>query len=333
MKRKYILGTFLSILLSLNGCSNTITNNNNNSVPFTPTANVMLDNDLETPFILSDNAIYPSPFILYEDSMIFSNPDDKDRISIINYPLPKNYIKTTDVTDFKNYSTNTLTTIGNDVYFANYDDYDTLYSIPLGSNTATKVLDSKVQDLIAIGKTLYYINKDDNYSLYSYTPSTKEKVKLTTDKVGKYLINGNYALFQNISDGSKLYKVALDEKNLSALTNFAVDSFVIYDSKLLVLNSTDDNNLYTVDTNSLDAKRIYLMDGTDLKCHNNKLYFINHSDLNHLYSLSIDFANQKFSSSPIYEDTINFYFPTDKGIFIEKGLNINHRYIYILNPQ
>lgn len=329
MKKSFLIIFLLFIPFTLYGCSSTKTSDtpksNNNLISATPT-----QTDRAIPFILDKTTIYPCPFAINNDTVTFPNWEDNNKISIVKDPLPTNFISTKDVVDFVNYSTNTLTMIDGIIYFGNSADGDALSSINMSDKTYKKLNNNKVHNLIASNQTLFYINKDDNYKLYSYDVSSTQITALSSDRVGNFIINGDYIIYQNLSDKAKLYKITKDGKQKELLTDFSVDSFVVYNGQLLVFNSSDNNNLYLIDPTDLSASRIALMRGEKIKVYNDSLYFINFDDSKHLYSLTVDINTKAVTSSLIYDDGVNEYYPTEKGIFIEKGLNINNTYIYIV---
>ena len=329
MKKKFLIIILVITSLALCGCSSNKANDTTNDKNTISVGSNSID--IETPFILNEATLFPCPFAIDSDKVIFPNPNDNNKISLIKDPLPKSYISTKDVVDFVNYSTSTLAFTDSNIYFGNSSDGDSLCSINFNDKTFKKLNNNKVHNLIASNNILYYINKADSYKLYCYDIDSTKSEAISSDRIGKFIINGDNIIYQNLSDKDKLYKINKDGKKKTCLSDFAVDSFVIYNNKILTFNSSDNNNLYSIDPTDLTATRLSIMKGTNLKIFNNYLYYINPDDAKHLYSLSVNIDTKAVSSSLIYDDGVNEYYPTEKGIFIEKSVNINNTYIYILS--
>lgn len=328
MKKKFILLLVLIFSTTLYGCSNSNAKKNNlktsNSIKIKYT-----EPEKETSFSLSDTTLTPSSFTFLDDTLIFPNWDDKDRISLIKGNLPGTYISKNDATTFFDYRTNSLACSKNIVFFANNSDKYSLCSLNTSNNTYKKLLDYSVSDLIFLDNSIYFINKSDGYTLYSYDLSSKTASKLTSNKVGKYIINNNSILYQNISDNSKLYRMDLKGENNLVVSKFAVDSFTIYENTILAINSYDDYSLYSITPSDLKETRIGFINSKDLKEANGKLYCLNRNT-SHLNSLSVDMKKPSVSSKEIYSEGINEYYPTTDYIFAKKSVNINNTYIYII---
>lgn len=314
--------------LLLSGCSSTASTT---KLPGNPLSYSGPDTStsIQTPFVLTTTTLAPCPFVPNGNFIVFPNLEDNNKISLIPKPFSKSIITTSDVTDFANYSTNSLAVLNDVVYFADSSNQDHLSSFSLSDKLGNSLSNNSASDIIASGNTIFYINKSDNYKLFSYDITTQKDTIISTSKVGSYLLNGDFILYQNLDDNAKLYKCKLDGSEDEAITDFSVDSFVIYNNQLLVINSTDDNRLYSITPSDSKATRIGLINGEKLKCFKDKLYFVNLSGYNHLYSLTVNLTSMTSAITPVYEDQINDYYPTSEGIFIQKGLNINNAYILI----
>lgn len=328
MKKKLILLLVLIFSTTLYGCSSSTAKKNNAKTSNSIKIKYEAPSDKKS-FALSDTSLTPSPFTFVEDTLVFPNWDDKDRISLIKGDLPNTYISKNDATSFFDYRTNSLTCSNNIAFFADTSKNYALSSLDTSNGTYTKLLDYSVSDLIFLDNTIYFINKSDGYTLYSYDLSTKKPCKLTSDKVGKYLINDNSIIYQNVSDKSKLYRINLKGEERSAISTFAVDSFIINQNTIIAINSYDDHSLYSISPTDLKETRIAFLNGKDLKESNDKVYYLNR-DTCHLNSLSIDLEKPSVSTKEIYTEGINDYYPTTDYIFAKKSVNINNTYIYII---
>lgn len=281
-------------------------------------------------FLISSDTVYPTQFISSTNSLIFPNWDDNNKISIINDPIPKSIITSKDIVKFFNYSTHTLAIQGDIIYFADASKNNSLSSINLIDGRYKKLNSHNVSNLLLTGNNLLYINKTDN-KLYSYDTINKTSKIIINNAVGKYLLNGNYILYENKNDSSKLYKINLDGTKDGQVTAFAVNSFATHNNYIVAINSDDNNNLYKIDPETLRATRIALINGEDLKTFKNTLYFINLDKNNYLYSLDIDDSNNQVSLSPMIDQGINEYYPSEKGFFVQSRLNVNNAYIFKIN--
>ena len=167
--------------------------------------------------------------------------------------------------------------------------------------------------------------------LYVYDIENKKDSMITSDNVGRYVINNNFILYQNLSDGSKLYKISADGKDKEKITDYSVDSVAIFGSQIFVSNSDDNNNLYKIDPSSLESNRFAILNIKDLKVFNNQVYGINNS--NNLCRLNISIESNEIKTELLTSDSINEYYPTEKGIFVQKGLNVNNAYLININNQ
>lgn len=326
MRRFLIITLIISGSFLFVGC----TNNESKTTPNASNRTITIDDNSRTndiPLLLTDNTIYPSPFIPFTNSLVFPNWDDNNKISIIKEPLPKSMINTSDVIEFFNYSTNTLSMKGDIVYFADASNNNSLSSLNIIDKTYKKLNTHNVHDMILYDNQILYINGNDN-NLYSYSLTEDTSKVIIKDTVGKYVLNNNFILYENKSDSSKLYSIRIDGSQKEKISNFSVNSFAPYNDSIIAINSEDNNNLYTIDLSSFKATRIALINGEDLKIFNNKIYFINLNDSNYLYSLNIDETTEKVSLSPVVKDGINEYYPNEKGIFFRSTINVNNTYIF-----
>ena len=252
MKKK-ILCILLSInLISLTGCGksdNSTTNSNststtNNSSPITATSTTYGTDDISTPasdFKISGESYYMCPFIFNGTDLIFSNPDENNRISIIPDPLPENILDSEFVKDFIDYSSDNIGIIGEYLYFANSSDNNSLYSCKLSDKEITKLNNHSVDEMIIVNNLIYYRNKADKNKLYVYDTETLQASLVTSDSVGQYIVNGDYVIYQNLSDSSKLYSIKSDYSDKQKLTDYAANSFITYKDEILFFNSSDNN--------------------------------------------------------------------------------------------
>lgn len=329
MRNKIISLLLITSSFFLVGCNETTTKDT--TPKQTPTVTSTNSENFQTPFILTEETLYPSSFILDNNTLVFPNPDDNNKISLINTPLPTNHIENKDITSFAEYSTYTISKANGLYYFADDSNGDCLASIDMSTKNYKKLSNTKVTNLIATNSYLFYINKGDYKKLSSFEISTGKEFLLSNDRVGKFIINGDNIIYQNVSDSSKLYTVKKDGTNNKKLADFSVESFIIYNNMILAINSSDNNNLYSIDSATLNYNRLKIMNGENLKIFNNKIYYLDLNDGKYLNSLAVDLDKNTATSTLIYKEGVNDYFPSDNSIFIERSVNINNTYVYILN--
>lgn len=330
---KKILYLLLSLtIFSFTGCANTSTTPTNSiksnktlnsSAQATPVEST--NNDANT-LTLNDNSSFFCPFVFNGNNLIFPNPDENNRISIIPDPLPENILESKAVKDFAEYSTDNLTLIDDIVYFSDSVNNNALSSLKLNDKTYSKLTTHSINNLISVNTDLFYINKDDNNKIYKFDTLTSNSIIVCPDNVGSFIVNGDFIIYQNLSDNSKLYSIKTDGTNKQKLTDYTASSFVPYEGQLLFFNSSDNNNLYSIDPSTLTSKRIYIMNGFKLKIINKSLYFINGDDSNNLYSLSVDLKNLTATYKIEIAQGVNDYYLTTKGIFYNPSINVNNIY-------
>lgn len=328
---KKIISLILAALttLTLASCSkkdSTSTEKKSNSTTISSASN----NNTYTPLVLNDNNIYPSSFIINGTSLIFSNWEDNNKISILNEPYENGYIQIKNVTDFFNYSASTLTLVNNMIYFGDQSNSSNLASINITDKTYTKLNNRHAHEITSLNnEKIFYLDipesTSNNRKLYVYDINEKKDTLITSDNVGKYIINNNFILYQNLSDGSKLYKIGIDGSGREKITDYSVNSFTAYSAQILAINSDDNNNLYVIDPTTLDSKRFAVLSITDLKAFNNTLYCLNTSNI--LCKLDLTINSNDIKLTPLSSNSINEYYPTDKGIFVQNGINVNSPYL------
>lgn len=283
-----------------------------------------------TPFTLKDSAIYTSLFQVNGTSMVFPNWDDNNNLSIIKEPYPKDVVNTSNVTDFYNYPVNSLVVINNIAYFSDADNKSILASIDL-SNRAYKpnLTSGEVSNMIGVNNVVYFIDPNDGNKLHAFDTTNNVDTIISNDNVGNYLVDENTILYENKSDKSTLYAMNVDGTQKQKLTNFSVNSFAPYSGQILAINSSDNNNLYSINLTDLSTKRLAIMNGEDMKIFNEKIYFINVTNNRHLSKMTVDLTTPKVTFTDISDYEVNEYYPTSKGIFARKGVNVNNGYIFL----
>ncbi|GAB6168559.1 hypothetical protein JCM1393_10190 [Clostridium carnis] len=323
---KKILPIILMSLSLLVGCSkddkvinetNNISNSQNTKLLATPP---------KSSIVLSNKTSVRNKYLPIGTLVFFPDKENNNRLSVASIPTDTNVINQSMIKDFFEYPVESLATIGNYIYFSNSLDNNSLYKLDYQSKKITKLNNNYTSDIIANENTIFYINKSDGDKLYSYDIKNNTSKLLSSDKCGSFLLNGNTIFYQNLSDNSKIYSLSITTNEKTKITDSSANSFVIYKNQLLYFNSQDNNSLYAVNFPLLESKRIDALNGENLKTFDDKLFFINKEKGNTLFSLSL--SQDRAEISELVFDSINDYYPTTSGIFLEKSIDINKNYIY-----
>lgn len=313
--------------ISINSSNNVVSDGNSNS---------NLDKESfkngYTSFSLKDTATYTSLFQVNGSTVVFPNWDDNNNISIIKEPYPQNLVNTSNIGDFYKYPANSLAVANNIVYFSDADNKSKLSSIDL-SNRAYKanLTVGPASNIIAVDNAIYFTDASAENKLHVFDTTNNSDSVIVADNVGNYFVDEDTIIYENKSDKSNLYKINTDGTQKVKLTNFSVNSFGPYSGQILAINSADNNNLYAINLTDLSTQRLAVMDGEDMKIINGTIYFINVSNNRHLSKMTVDLtqATPTVSFSDITSYETNEYYPTSKGVFARKGVNVNNGYIFL----
>jgi len=349
--KKFLLLLSLALCTNLLGCAAQSTNQNTQNqngatvkqitVNNSSTSGGSTDSNLDkeafkngyTPFSLKDSAMYTSLFQVNGTSIAFPNWDDNNNLSVVNEPYPKDVINTSNVSDFYNYPINSLVVMNNIAYFSDVDNNSKLSSIDL-SNRAYKpnLALGKVSNMIGVNNVIYFIDPNDGNKLHAFDTINNVDKIISSDNVGNYLVDEDTIIYENKSDKSTLYKINVDGTQKQKLSNFSVNSFVPYSGQILAINSSDNNNLYSINLTDLSTKRLAVINGEDMKIFKGTIYFVNVSNNRHLSTMTVDLTQSTpiVNFKDISDYAVNEYYPTDKGIFAQKGVNVNNSYIFLL---
>ncbi|MBU3134547.1 DUF5050 domain-containing protein [Clostridium gasigenes] len=326
MRKKLLLTLLLSSFLLI-GCNSNKSSTNTDTL-IGVTNDKTSNSSSPTPtLVITDTAISCSPYLSLGNLIFFPDKENNNRLSTMEEPKASGYINQSNIKDIFEYPIESIAAINDIVYFSNGSDGNTLYSLNYQNNEAKKINNNYALNLTATLDTLYYINKNDNNKLYFYNAKDSTSGIITNDSFGKFIINGDYILYQNLSDKANLYSIKLDGSNKMKLTDVSVDSFIPYESEVLYINSEDNNTLYRTNPSTRKTNRLTLVHGENLKISDKKAFIIDNDSSNRLSSLTIDFGKNTASTSKLTDDAINNYFPTQKGIFLEKSPDVNKSFI------
>lgn len=158
------------------------------------------------------------------------------------------------------------------VYFSNFNDDGTLYSMDLECNNVMKINDDKAR----------YINVDENYIYYSRENNTKVKptksiflfycsgiyrinkdtgneiVQLYREPSGLLSLYGNTIYYQHYSanTGIQFYSVGIDAKNETMLSGSPILPASYHEGSMYFAGADLDHSIYAMDTTDNTVKSI-----------------------------------------------------------------------------
>lgn len=159
------------------------------------------------------------------------------------------------------------------VYFSNFNDDGTLYSMDLECNNIMKINDDKAR----------YINVDDNYIYYSRENNTKENktksvfifyctgiyrinkddgnqsIQLYKEPSGLLSLFGNTIYYQHYTPktGIQFYSVGIDAKKETKLSDAPILPASYYEDHLYFAGADMDHSIYAMDTRDHTVSTVY----------------------------------------------------------------------------
>ncbi len=215
------------------------------------------------------------------------------------------------------------------IFFANDDDNDSLYSMDIYGNNLKKLCDDKIMYINADDNYIYYVRnnekKTSEFAFFSYNNNSLCRMSQKTGKV-KILdsdpciyatLIGNYIYYLHYDNktASTLYKVKIDGTEKKKLTNsylFTCSSLGQY----FYYNSPSNGQLYEYDTTTDTSTMIY-----DCHCYKpivdtkDNVYYMDVDNENALTHVNIS------SNNPIAlsNDEIELYNVYGSTIFYQRG--------------
>ena len=159
MKRK-ILSLILPISLFIFiGCGNQNDKSNNTSTNknlLSSSATKNSEKSSHKKISFSNELSYYSPFIFNDGDLIFTNPEENNRISMLPEPLQPEILNSKLVTSFVDYSSTNIVLIKNTLYFSDDSKGSNLYSINVSDKSLTQINNHSVQNLTSYKNKLFY---------------------------------------------------------------------------------------------------------------------------------------------------------------------------------
>lgn len=328
---KKLFLTYLICISTLFGCTtnkktvdediNATTKDNANISTNNANNEILLGNSFsESNLTLTTNSIIPSKFLNLNNMIFFSNSTINGEFSSVTYNDINSLISLESVNVLSEHTVQSLTSIGDIIYFINTSDNNSIYKYDSNKNILSKELEGNFHEITSIGTNLIVINKSNNNSLLCIDTLTNTKYTLTSDKCGKYIINGDYILYQNQTDNCKLYSIKIDGTERNRVINSAIDSFVIYNNNILFISALD-NDLYSFNIKTKNSNKLLKLAATDLKSLDNDLFFIDSTNSNRLCSISVDSSLDNLEVVWLTNDMVNEHYPTALGTFCIKPIN------------
>lgn len=156
------------------------------------------------------------------------------------------------------------------VYFSNFYDGGTLYSMNADESDIQKLSKQAVQFLNITGSHLYYYQCDNlngsdlgsvinSTGLYRCTTDGKNIKCLKRGAFNTPLVNGNqiYYLYYDKAQGYALYRMATDGTGETQVTDYIANPACSYQNYIYFNGTEEDHNLYQLDVNTDQITRIW----------------------------------------------------------------------------
>lgn len=304
------------------GCSKNITeeiskeNKNKIETSYQPTI------DKNTNFILSENTLSYSKFIVLGDLLFSPDPNNNNKLSANTISTDFNKIDKDSIKDIFDYNAISLTSDGANVYFSSITPEKGIYKLDYEKKEITKLNNEYSLELVYNDAKLYYLNPT-NHNLYYYDFKDNKSYLLINSNITNFSFNNNSIFYINNNDKSKLYCFKIYEKSNFKLTDSSIESYAIFDDEILFSNSNDNNYIYSINSSNLEIKKVLNINASSLKQNESNVYFINNEKSNSLYKLIKNHDLNTFEYISVFDGFINDYYPTSEYIFIEPANDLN----------
>lgn len=196
----------------------------------------------------------------------------------------------------------------NKIYFSNYKDEGSLYSMDSNCSNYKKISSDAVTHINVAGKYIIYSRRNNtkennsgdflsfnNIGIYRIDKSGKNLTHLTTDPNGVSVLAGNYVYFQNYNktDGLQFYKVKIDGSDEKRISVEETIPNAVFNNVLYYVGADTEHNIHTLDLN-MDTSNV-LVEGnySNLIINNDYLYYIDLSQKYAIGRMELDGSNPK----------------------------------------
>ena len=112
-------------------------------------------------FISSDLSY--SKFIPIGQLLFFSDSNNNNKLSVTSSSLSKNYIEDENIKDIYDYSVESMTSIGNIIYFTNTSENNNLYKLDYEKKSITLVSSNSFSKIASSANDIIYINNSSHF--------------------------------------------------------------------------------------------------------------------------------------------------------------------------
>lgn len=192
---------------------------------------------------------------------------------------------------------------GDKIYFSNFKEQGSLYSMNLDCTEFVKVHDDKVRFINVVGPYIYYTRNNntrvpsstsvlDFYStgVYRINKDGSKLARLYRDPSGITNVCGNYVYFQrfNKEEGLRFYKTKIDGTEETKLLDEPISPASIQDGIMYYAGTESDHYIHALDLATETDTVIYDGNCYNPVANNEYIYYISQEDNYSIYRINID---------------------------------------------
>lgn len=211
----------------------------------------------------------------------------------------------------------------NKIYFSNYKDEGSLYSMNSDCTNFEKISSDAVTHINTAGKYIIYSRRNNtkenstgdflnfnNIGIYRIDRNGKNIIHLSTNANGVSVLAGNYVYFQNYNkqDGLQFYKVKIDGSNEKRLSVEETIPNAVFNNILYYAGTNDEHNIHTLNLETDTSDLLVEGNYTNLIINNDYLYYI---DLSEQYSIGRMELNGSNAQTLINKPCFTYNLSTD----------------------
>ncbi len=185
----------------------------------------------------------------------------------------------------------------NKIYFSNYKDEGSLYSMDSNCSNFKKISSDAVSHINVAGKYIVYSRRNNtkkgnsgnflnfnSIGIYRVNKNGKNISHLSTNPNGVSVLAGNYVYFQNYDEatGLQFYKVNIDGSGETRLSTEETIPNAIFNNILYYVGTNSEHNIHTLDLNTDTSDILVEGNYSNLIINNDYLYY---TDLSQKYSI------------------------------------------------
>lgn len=196
----------------------------------------------------------------------------------------------------------------NKIYFSNYKDEGSLYSMNSNCSNYKKISSDAVTHINVAGKYIIYSRRNNtkedksgdflsfnNIGIYRMDKRGNNVTHLSTNPNGVSILAGNYVYFQNYNkkDGLQFYKVKIDGSDEKRLNTEETIPNAVFNNILYYVGANDEHNIHTMDLNTDTSNVLVEGNYSNLIINNDYLYYMDLSQKYAIGRMELDGSNPK----------------------------------------